>query len=508
MSPLKMRLGDPKRFALQLEIAGAADADHFVDPLTAASWGSFQLWVDGFNLCAHQEMGEDLDAVHWYLLPLIRWWIEHWDPIFHEERLPHPPQRSDFDAQTALQHDAAPPSSLDEDEEAEWLDEWQGWWQRHSLQAAREGGLFPDILLRRWRDEIEVSWNHRPIAGTPDHFRFINGPGFFRLPVSAVTEPVHELFGHALRHLQRQVAFSAHLETLVEQWQALKTSEQTSRVGWLSGLQGRWKTLSGRLQDTLPQYSLASEHLFLTATNAHPALALEGSCQAPMMFGCLAPDITSDDFMTLAEVQLRSFEKQRPRTGLDTLAAQHPLQEGMPPWAMAYELAENLLTTLAVDSTLDLDALLEELGVEVHNVNLSDHEIRGLAFVSPDQRPTVAVNVQHPANQKLQGRRFTLAHELCHLLFDRGQGQRLSLASGPWTSPDIEQRANAFAAMLLMPKVTIRSWIRRHGSIDSADALRQFARDLQVGVRSALDHLSNLRFLSEAQRSHIEEEFS
>ena len=46
-------------------------------------------------------------------------------------------------------------------------------------------------------------------------------------------------------------------------------------------------------------------------------------------------------------------------------------------------------------------------------------------------------------------RRFTLAHELCHLIHDRGYGARLAIASGPWAPADVEQRANAFAAMLL-----------------------------------------------------------
>jgi len=39
----------------------------------------------------------------------------------------------------------------------------------------------------------------------------------------------------------------------------------------------------------------------------------------------------------------------------------------------------------------------------------------------------------------------------CHILFDREYGTKWALASGPWAPRDLERRANAFAAMLLMP---------------------------------------------------------
>lgn len=48
--------------------------------------------------------------------------------------------------------------------------------------------------------------------------------------------------------------------------------------------------------------------------------------------------------------------------------------------------------------------------------------------------------------------RFTLAHELAHLVYDRLAGTWLAQASGPWTPPGRESRANAVAAALLMPE--------------------------------------------------------
>ena len=69
------------------------------------------------------------------------------------------------------------------------------------------------------------------------------------------------------------------------------------------------------------------------------------------------------------------------------------------------------------------------------------------------------VNECYAPNADEVGRRFTLAHEFCHLLFDQDQGQALAVASGPWAPRAIEQRANAFAAMFLMPAFLLKQML-------------------------------------------------
>ena len=80
--------GSTDIFALKLAFSDDPDKGQGIDPETGASWGSFQIWVQGRNLCAHREEGVSIDSVHWYLLPLLEWFALNWDPLFHEERLP------------------------------------------------------------------------------------------------------------------------------------------------------------------------------------------------------------------------------------------------------------------------------------------------------------------------------------------------------------------------------------------------------------------------------------
>ena len=50
----------------------------------------------------------------------------------------------------------------------------------------------------------------------------------------------------------------------------------------------------------------------------------------------------------------------------------------------------------------------------------------------PRCRPGIACNRRNHFNAHSSRRRFTRAHALCHLLFDRHPGQRLAVASGLW----------------------------------------------------------------------------
>ena len=193
--------GDTSRFALRMAFARDPDHGRGTEPEIGLSWGGIQLWVEGKNLCAHQEE-EPVNSVHWYLLPLIEWFVQHWNPLFHEER--QPAQNAGDTGWTSLRATRFPPSAVEADEESasDWEAAWQAWWARHALRSAREGGLFPDVVFRRFRDLVEVSWGPARGQGMPGHFNFVYaGPDSCRLPPADIAEPLCEVFSSASTYL-------------------------------------------------------------------------------------------------------------------------------------------------------------------------------------------------------------------------------------------------------------------------------------------------------------------
>lgn len=72
-------------------------------------------------------------------------------------------------------------------------------------------------------------------------------------------------------------------------------------------------------------------------------------------------------------------------------------------------------------------------------------------------------------------RRFSLAHELCHLLVDWNRQQPLAVLSGYLTESalDRERRANAFAVRFLCPE-SVLAKVKTQSPVEAAQALARF----------------------------------
>ena len=206
--------GDTDRFALRMAFASDPDDGREIDSDVSVSWGGFQLWTKGQNLCAHQEEGERVDYVHWYLLPLLEWFASQWHPLMHEERMPV--TNSEATAWESLRETRFPPTiELEQDRANAWESAWQGWWRRHAIRAARQGGLFPDVVMRRSGNEIEISWGDCRIQGMPSHFAFeIAEPGCARFRPTEVTEALYEVVSGAGRYLESRAPVSERIKRL------------------------------------------------------------------------------------------------------------------------------------------------------------------------------------------------------------------------------------------------------------------------------------------------------
>lgn len=498
--------GDTSRFAIKMSFIADSSEIELADEL-AASWGSFEIWIQGANVCAHIEEGETVEAVHWYLLPLLEWLASNWNPLFHEERLPV--RNAAEDAVASLYRTRFAGAGLDRERALERDEEWYEWRQRHGLHAAREGGLFPELFLRRWGDKIEASWTHQPPPGAPEGFSFLVPHGRALLPPDEVAAAVYTVTRNAVEQLRDWVPESQRLEHLLATVKDLRhaSRQRADRLDWLFSL---------RIGDAAQSDAWASVKQLFRSTTARvrravlepsggTGLVLPGSSHAVLLFGSVSPTIERSDALALANLLVELFEDDGDSAELVALSESvgQPSLEGLP-WEQGYELAERVHEEVDLhgDGRVDVHAVLRErLGVGLESLSLTDPRLRGVAVAGPQHHPSVVWNDTHPRNRSPEGERFTAAHELCHLLIDRCSGRRLAIASGPWAPIELEQRANAFAAYFLMPPDRVRRVVAQLTEpLASSAGIRTVAEAFDTSARATLEHLYNLGFLDEFER--------
>ncbi|MEU3337078.1 XRE family transcriptional regulator [Streptomyces sp. NPDC006668] len=139
----------------------------------------------------------------------------------------------------------------------------------------------------------------------------------------------------------------------------------------------------------------------------------------------------------------------------------------------------------------DLAELIEDVfGVDVAVDELGDG-FDGLAAATHGAKLILLATTSNPARQ-----RFTVAHELGHLLAEDDQEVHLDRdVFDPAQKKDpSEQRANAFASAFLMPEALLREAIARSGSLTRADHAA-LACDLMVTPEALAYRLLRLRII-------------
>ncbi len=495
MATYQRLAGDTNTFAFKVEFDRDPDAGLGATPEESLSWGQFEIWANGRNLCAHLEEGVQVKGVCWYLLPLLEWLAENWDSLLHEERLPTAPRGDD--ARQALEASYSP---FQTDEELE--ERIYEWAQRHHMQACAEGGLFPDVVLRRRGAGIEVSWGESRLAGQPGHYQFLHGQGRSLTDPATVARALHDVASDAVAFLRSSLPDSERLRTLHDCLIDLRSPHrQPVRTAMLAGLgwakdqvQARWERVSNAIRDQLHKAA---------GTLIHPPqtdLVVTGTCQAALMFGSVSPTLQDDELLGLARLLASQYDPHGEPVEIARLANESPLTAIDHPWQSGYALAEELRdqwATIQGEGFVDVEPAVRDLGVEIRQTRLCDRALRAIAIAGPDYRPIIVLNENHLFNTYPTGRRFSIAHELCHILYDREYARTVSIASGPWAPPPVEKRANAFAAMLLMPVSLVDEHIRRLTCpLESPEGVAQLAKAMHVSYTSLVRHLANLGRIS------------
>lgn len=132
----------------------------------------------------------------------------------------------------------------------------------------------------------------------------------------------------------------------------------------------------------------------------------------------------------------------------------------------------------------------EKSGVVVAHSPLGGASISGVTFAVPGMPPLVVLNSEQPADRM----RFTLAHELGHLIMHR------------FPNPTMEEEANAFAAELLLPMADIKPYfVGRRIDLSLLAALKP---EWQVSMGALLMAADKAGRLSANQKQYLWKQMS
>jgi hypothetical protein len=486
-----IRFGDPALFEIAARWSDDAEPRERRPREGGWSTGDLQLTVGHHVLTARRHNGSENSYIAWYLFPLLDWLLSHWTSMLHEEAYAWPEKTGAPAASAVFAALGQYIASSDEIERKTYRDV-QAWWMRHALRAADPSALYPDVCLRRLGDDIEISWAGRQPVHAPEGFALTSSPGFATFAVAVVATPLWRFMEWALR--------TAHVETAADR----------------SALETLKRRFNGLKQTPLSELELAHLRTGVQALfrQAKQAVGLQGSSvrvqgipaietldHAVLMFGGLSPSIGSQD-----AGQLLRFLDQH-RHGEETAALMALVDDrrsnlAVAPYHEGYELGEDVRDELgipAAERDVNVRRCLRDLGITVEEVTLESDSVRGVAIAGPGYSPAILVNMTSRFNKTWEGRSFTLAHELCHILFDRTRAKGLSHVSGPWTSLRTEQRANAFAAMFIASRSAVRAVFREYG----VEGTKLAAQALQLSHSAFIEHLYNLGLIDDGVREQL-----
>ena len=374
----------------------------------------------------------------------------------------------------------------------------RAWWQRHALRAADSSALYPDVYFRRLGNEIEISWTARQPVHAPDGFGFALTPGIAILPVAEVVQPLWQALEWFVNNVPDTLG-SADRRTVEELEQIINTLRQAPSENLEAGY------LPTHLLELI-KHAKSKFNIPFESVRLPSVPALEFFDTPVLMFGGVKPDIGFQD----VEAILGFLSSSLGGKECEKLAKLVDSNIGAPisaPYEEGYELAEELIDQLQVQENapfVDIRSVLSDLGIRVDETELRTDSIRGVAIAGEEYFPSILINKTSLFNRTEAGRRFTLAHELFHILYDRVRAKSVTHTSGPWASPGVEKRANAFSAMFLMPRYLVR---KLAGCAD-IDRISEAGQSMRVGVSALIEHLYNLNLIDEMERDSLREELA
>jgi Zn-dependent peptidase ImmA (M78 family) len=458
-------------FGLRFELAWSKKKAN--EPADRATIGNLLAWVGEDLVWGGFSNGGDPEPLEWNWIELLEFLARNWIFIEYESGYP-------FGLQPVLPLEVAVaaeerwqsmPERLLEKEERTLF----AFKETHNLAAAIHGYFLPPLWVVREQGVFSVSCRRNTI----------------RRPVREVLTVLTELGDsicariHGLHDKRSKMA--------VHGWENRRQRDPWELAEIATGLS----------REELQQVAKSS--------NLQSAFGMTGEFEITEeldLVGMTRGHLASDQIASVI-AQVKAF----PRTStpaLDTLSmeAEHVLgtiTKGKP-WSQGYELAQwyrAKQSVTAPSGRVDPEAIISGLSVKVSVIDFGNEALDAIACWGPHYGPAVLLN-SNSHNADNAGKRATLAHELCHLLADRREALPLGDVINGNVPHWFEQRANAFAAELLLPRHIAMKAATEHQDI--IDCVRELTSRFEVSKEIASWQIRNSGFiLSEAAKAKLQQ---
>jgi Zn-dependent peptidase ImmA (M78 family) len=348
----------------------------------------------------------------------------------------------------------------------EELVELQAWWEKHAFRAADPE--LPNVFLERQGDDLVISWDE-----FPTETRSFMIPYGAEVTSTRFAIPIlRRLIGGRLDKIEVEPKIKKRVLSVTpgDGFRVLRATFSDVTSQWL---------IDHRFSDE------DAREMALTGHAKHPVVGLLRSAQGSK--------IRVADFETI-------WDMLQPNQG-NSFKSLRAIAKGMnsqvdtrEPWRSGYHLARLVRAELnhAETGYFDIEAAVGQMGIDVRDVSLTDQAILAACVGSPQFVPLIAINTDCDDSKGPSGRRITLAHELCHLLFDRSRMQSFARFEGGAADSDrlIEMRANAFAVELLAP---IMTFVKPDGTLSTEDEAERLSAQLEISAVAIRRHVRNHR---------------
>jgi Zn-dependent peptidase ImmA (M78 family) len=347
---------------------------------------------------------------------------------------------------------------------------------RHDLAYAMKGVQLPRLFLLR--EGLEV------LLGTPDFC--------IRRPLDEVLETLQEL-GDFIAECVEPAAEGRGKDAL-ERWRRRNEAAERRFLELRTGLNEELLSLIADAQDPASFWEwdgdlLDDSELMAAARMGTSSLSLDHQKNLLWQMKGLGK-VQTDDLDHLSE-HARDF--------LDQIQGKD--------YEKGYELALWLRGKLGLNHAyFDVERQVHNWKVQINEIVLDDCDLHAVACWGKNHGPALLLNTGNRARpQKAEGKRSTLAHEVCHLLADRVRSLPAAEVLGGNTPLHVERRANAFSAEMLLPRETAMAVMRRSDSATVAldELSRTFGVSRQLAALQIYNHPSFPDALNLQDRSYI-----